>query len=135
MEDESQGLDRVDQIILELLGENARRTYGDIGRHVGLSAPAVKRRVDRLEAAGISIGYTVRLNHARLGRPLEAFTELRFSGNARALAQATWRHVLFGITLGALEALINDRSADEPPPIPVSSNGHGSLDRAVTVEA
>jgi len=88
MENAPQGLDETDRVILGLLGENARRTYGDIGRHVGLSAPAVKRRVDRLEAAGIIVGYTVRLDHARLGRPLEAFTELRFSGNARVDAIA-----------------------------------------------
>jgi hypothetical protein len=54
-------------------------------------------------------------------------------GNRRALLQATWRHALFGAVLGGLEALINDRSADEPPTIPVSSNGHGSLETAVTV--
>jgi hypothetical protein len=54
-------------------------------------------------------------------------------GNRRALAQATWRHALFGAVLGALEALVNDRSADEPPTIPFSSNGHGSLETAVTV--
>jgi hypothetical protein len=54
-------------------------------------------------------------------------------GNQRALLQATWRHALFGAVLGALEALINDRSADEPPTIPFSSNGHGSIETAVTV--
>ncbi len=54
-------------------------------------------------------------------------------GNPRALAQATWRHALFGAGLGGREALINDRSADEPPTIPFSSNGHGSLETAVTV--
>jgi hypothetical protein len=54
-------------------------------------------------------------------------------GSRRALLQATWRHALFGAVLGGLEALINDRSADEPPTIPYSSNGHGSLDTAVTV--
>jgi Lrp/AsnC family leucine-responsive transcriptional regulator len=78
----------VDRTILELLRENARRTFGDIGERVGLSAPAVKRRIDRLEAAGIILGYAVRLDHAKLGRPLEAFTELRFSGNARVDAIA-----------------------------------------------
>ena len=51
-------------------------------------------------------------------------------GNARALAQATWRHALFGAVLGALEHVLNDRSADEPPPIPASSNGHGDLETA-----
>ena len=54
-------------------------------------------------------------------------------GSRRALMQATWRHALFGAVLGGLEALINDRSADEPPAVPYSSNGHGSLDTAVTV--
>jgi hypothetical protein len=54
-------------------------------------------------------------------------------GNRRALLQATWRHALFGAVLGALEALINDRSEDEPPMIPFSSNGHGSLETAVSV--
>jgi Lrp/AsnC family transcriptional regulator, leucine-responsive regulatory protein len=73
--------DGTDRTILDLLAENARRTLGDIGERVGLSAPAVKRRIDRLEAAGVILGYTTRVDHAKLGRPLEAFTELRFSGD------------------------------------------------------
>jgi Lrp/AsnC family transcriptional regulator, leucine-responsive regulatory protein len=80
--------DRLDLAILELLAKNARRTFGDIGATVGLSAPAVKRRIDRLEASGIIRGYTTVVDHAKLGRPLEAFTELRFSGNARVDAIA-----------------------------------------------
>jgi hypothetical protein len=51
-------------------------------------------------------------------------------GNRRALAQATWRHALFGALLGVLEHTLNDRSADEPPSIPVSSNGHGDIETA-----
>jgi hypothetical protein len=51
-------------------------------------------------------------------------------GNRRAFAQAAWRHALFGVVLGVLEQALNDRSADEPPPIPVSSNGHGDLESA-----
>ncbi len=81
-------LDDTDRGILDLLAENARRTLGDIGERVGLSAPAVKRRIDRLEAVGVILGYTTRVDHARLGRPLEAFTELRFSGDARVDAIA-----------------------------------------------
>jgi hypothetical protein len=54
-------------------------------------------------------------------------------GSRRALAQATWRHALFGAVLGAVEAFVNDRSADEPPTIPFSSNGHGSIEAAVSV--
>ncbi len=81
-------LDASDRTILDLLIENARRTLGDIGARVGLSAPAVKRRIDRLEAAGVILGYTTRVDHAKLGRALEAFTELRFSGDARVDAIA-----------------------------------------------
>jgi Lrp/AsnC family leucine-responsive transcriptional regulator len=75
--------DEADLAILDLLGQNARRTFGDIGDRVGLSAPAVKRRLDRLEETGVVLGYTTRLDHVKLGRPLEAFAEIRFAGNAR----------------------------------------------------
>jgi Lrp/AsnC family transcriptional regulator, leucine-responsive regulatory protein len=78
-----EGLDEVDRLILELLRDNARRTYGDIGRKVGLSAPAVKRRIDHLEQAGVIRGYTVMVDYAYLGQPVEAFTELRFAGSTR----------------------------------------------------
>jgi hypothetical protein len=54
------------------------------------------------------------------------------AGNRRAFAQATFRHAIFGIVLGLLEDALNDRSADEPPEIPVSMNGHGNIERAVT---
>ena len=54
--------------------------------------------------------------------------------NRRALAQATWRHVLFGVVLGVIEQVLNDRSADEPPQIPASSNGHGDLESAAVAE-
>jgi Lrp/AsnC family transcriptional regulator, leucine-responsive regulatory protein len=82
-------IDDTDLAILDLLAENARRTFGDIGSRVGLSAPAAKRRVDRLEAAGIVLGYTTRLDYAKVGRPLQAFLELRFAGSARVDTIAT----------------------------------------------
>lgn len=76
-------LDDIDEQILDLLRANARRTYGDIGARVGLSAPAVKRRVDRLEASGVIRGYTTVIDPAADGERLEAFTELRFNGSTR----------------------------------------------------
>lgn len=55
------------------------------------------------------------------------------TGNRRAFAQATIRHVLFGLVLGELERRLN--AAPEPAPLltaqEVSSNGHGSLERAM----
>jgi Lrp/AsnC family leucine-responsive transcriptional regulator len=76
-------LDEIDLDIIEVLQSNARATFGEIGRTVGLSAPAAKRRVDRLQEEGVILGYTAVVDPAKLGRPLEAFAELRFSGNAR----------------------------------------------------
>jgi Lrp/AsnC family transcriptional regulator, leucine-responsive regulatory protein len=74
-------LDATDLEIVELLREDARRTLAEVGERVSLSAPAVKRRVDRLERDGVIVGYTALVDHALLGRPLQAFTELRFAGN------------------------------------------------------
>ena len=79
----SEALDGTDLEIIALLQEHARRSLADIGRFVSLSPPAVKRRMDRLEALGVIIGYTATVDHAKLGRPLEAFAELRFVGSAR----------------------------------------------------
>jgi Lrp/AsnC family leucine-responsive transcriptional regulator len=78
-----EGLDETDRQILELLRQDARRTFGDIGGQVGLSAPAVKRRIDRLERSDVIRGYTTIVDHSKLGRPLEAFAELRFAGSTR----------------------------------------------------
>jgi Lrp/AsnC family transcriptional regulator, leucine-responsive regulatory protein len=81
--DPSSQIDGTDLEVIELLRENARRTLGDIAARVGLSAPAVKRRIDRLERIGVIKGYSLVLDHSKMGRPLEAFTEVRFTGSAR----------------------------------------------------
>jgi len=54
------------------------------------------------------------------------------SGNRRALAAATWRHALFAVVLGTLEARLNaPLVAEEPPEVPAASNGHGDIETAV----
>jgi hypothetical protein len=55
------------------------------------------------------------------------------SGNRRAFAQATWRHALFGVALGLIEHRLNADPGAEPPPVPVSSNGHGDIQVAAGV--
>jgi hypothetical protein len=61
----------------------------------------------------------------------------RLSGNRRAFAQATLRHLLFGLVLGELERRLNAAPEPAPPlrPPDVSSNGHGSLEHAISAEA
>jgi Lrp/AsnC family leucine-responsive transcriptional regulator len=76
-------IDPLDRAIIDRLTHDGRATFGEIGRLVGLSAPAVKRRVDRLEARRVIVGYQAVVDHSQLERPLEAFTELRFTGDAR----------------------------------------------------
>jgi hypothetical protein len=54
-------------------------------------------------------------------------------GNGRAFAQATWRHLVFGIVLGELERRFNapeDTGVAPYDPL-VSSNGHGDIEHAV----
>jgi hypothetical protein len=89
-------------------------------------------------AAGLLAGLAEHVAFWPLVRVVDRYHPARkdlpsLSGNSRAFAQAAWRHALFGLVLGGLEALINDRSADEPPTIPFSSNGHGSLEATVSV--
>jgi Lrp/AsnC family transcriptional regulator, leucine-responsive regulatory protein len=72
-------MDATDREILALLVEDARRTYDDIAGRVALSAPAVKRRVDRLRVRGALRGFTAVIDHAALGDRTEALLELFFT--------------------------------------------------------
>jgi Lrp/AsnC family transcriptional regulator, leucine-responsive regulatory protein len=76
-------LDHVDEQIVELLAQDGRRSASEIGRLVGLSPAASKRRIDRLEQLGVIVGYRAVLDYAKLGREIEAFTELRFAGTTQ----------------------------------------------------
>jgi Lrp/AsnC family transcriptional regulator, leucine-responsive regulatory protein len=72
-------LDATDQRIIDALLADARRSASEIGRIVGLSPPAAKRRIDRLEQIGLIRGYTLILDHHITGDQIEAFIELRFA--------------------------------------------------------
>lgn len=71
-------MDAVDRKILSLLVEDGRRTYGDIAAQVSLSAPSVKRRVDRLRGGGALEGFTAVVDHGAMGWNTEALVELFF---------------------------------------------------------
>src|SRR4051794_41869146 len=75
-------MDDTDDKILSLLTQDARRSYGDIGRQVSLSAPAVKRRVDRLRQRGVLRGFTAVVDHSPLGAATEALVELFYAPGA-----------------------------------------------------
>jgi DNA-binding Lrp family transcriptional regulator len=69
-------LDDVDQQIIAALQRDARATYAVLGAQVGLSAPAAKRRVDRLRANGVITGFTVLVDPTALGWTTEAYVEI-----------------------------------------------------------
>jgi DNA-binding Lrp family transcriptional regulator len=110
-------LDGTDREILTLLTEDGRRTVADIAGRVSLSPAATKRRIDRLQRLRVITGYTAVIDYARVGWPLEAFTELRFSGRAqiedieRAAAAAPEIQALYTIA-GDPDALVHVRAED-----------------------
>lgn len=77
-------MDQIDRQIIALLREDARRSYQSIGSIVNLSAPAVKRRVDKLEAEGVIAGYTAQIDPARFGWSTHAFVALYCEGRMAA---------------------------------------------------
>jgi DNA-binding Lrp family transcriptional regulator len=110
-------MDAIDQQIVALLRENARRSFQDIGKRVSLSAPAVKRRVDRLERDGVIRGYSATLDPAAFGWNTHAFVELfcegRMSGAEVRDAVAEHPEVEGAYTIaGAPSAIIHVRAAD-----------------------
>jgi len=72
-------VDDLDRQILALLVEDGRRTYDDIAAQVALSAPSVKRRVDRLRRDGTLRGFTAVLDEAAMGWGTEALVELFYA--------------------------------------------------------
>jgi len=69
-------LDDTDREILELLLEDARRPYSDIGDEVGLSGPAVSDRIERLQERGLLRKFTVELDRGMLREGVSVLAEL-----------------------------------------------------------
>jgi Lrp/AsnC family transcriptional regulator, leucine-responsive regulatory protein len=70
-------LDDVNRAVLAELDANPRISMSALGRRVGMSAPAVTERVQRLERAGVIRGYRLDVDPAALGLPVTAFTRVR----------------------------------------------------------
>jgi hypothetical protein len=89
-------------------------------------------------ARGLAAGMAEHVGLWPLGRLVDRFhparDELpRLTGNRAALAQATWRHALFGVVLGELEHRLNAQpEIDFPDYSAASTNGHGSLEHAAS---
>jgi DNA-binding Lrp family transcriptional regulator len=112
-------LDETDHAIIAALVADARSSFADIGQAVSLSAPAVKRRVDRLRSAGVIKGFTAVVDPAAAGGATEAFVELFCTGRTTPaqIAAVARRHpaVIAAFTItGEADALVHLRAADIP---------------------
>jgi DNA-binding Lrp family transcriptional regulator len=77
-------MDAIDRQIVALLRANARASFQAIGQRVSLSAPAVKRRVDRLEADGVIRAYAAVVDPGAMGWHTHAVVALYCEGRMAA---------------------------------------------------
>ena len=110
-------MDRIDHGIIDQLRLNARAGYADIGAEVGLSASAVKRRIDRLVADGVIRGFTVQIDPKVEGLATEAYVELFCRGT---VSPADLKRMLAGVpevveastVTGKADAIVMMRARD-----------------------
>ncbi len=105
----------MDERIIALLRQDARATFAQLGSAVGLSAPAAKRRVDRLRAGGVITGFIALVDPAALGWTTEAYIELycRARTTPEAVFAVAARHpqVVSACTVsGEADALLHVRA-------------------------
>ncbi|GAA1253814.1 Lrp/AsnC family transcriptional regulator [Prauserella halophila] len=110
-------MNTLDQRIVSRLVANARSSYAEIGKEVGLSAPAVKRRVDRLLEDGVLRGFTAVVDPEALGWGTEAFVEVHCQGNVspgriRSHLEPLPEVVAAYTVSGAADAIVHLRASD-----------------------
>ena len=76
-------IDATDQAILRLLSRDATQGAAAIGRALGLTQPAVWRRIKRLTEAGVLAGRRVVLDNAALGFGVTVFLGIRLATKGR----------------------------------------------------
>lgn len=109
-------MDSTDQRIVAELVADARASYADIGKEVALSAPAVKRRVDRLLELGVLRGFTAVVDPEAIGWGTDAFIEMHCKGNIspsriRAALEPFPEVVAAYTVTGSADAIVHLRAA------------------------
>ncbi len=130
-------MDHINTQILAYLRRHGRATYSEIGSTVGLSGPAVKRRVDKLESDGTITGY-----HASIAEPTatEAMVELFCRGRTgpahiRSMVADIPEVIAAYTVTGEADALIHlrCRTPDDLEPVIEAIRAHPSADRTRSV--
>jgi Lrp/AsnC family transcriptional regulator, leucine-responsive regulatory protein len=97
-------LDRTGRHILRALQTNARTSYSELGRRVGLTASGVTERVQKMEDSGIITGYHAQVDAGKIGLPVMAFIRVttaaerypRFIALAESLSEVLECHHVTG---------------------------------------
>ena len=82
-------LDSIDQKIIEVLQQNSRASFVEIGKQIPLSASSVRERIQKLEDLEIIKAYSLKVDHAKMGFGLEVFIMIKlFSGKLKSFMGA-----------------------------------------------
>ena len=73
-------LDEIDWKILYELQADARTSYAELGRRIGLTTPAIIERIRKMEDAKIITGYRAEIDAAKVGFPVMAFIRMSITG-------------------------------------------------------
>jgi Lrp/AsnC family leucine-responsive transcriptional regulator len=113
--DPEAGLDATDWTLLNLLREDARLSFAELGRRLRLSAPAVAERMKRLEERGIVLAYRADVDLPSLGRGLQVYLRVvvepkdyaRFNKAVDALDDILECHHVTGVESFVLRAAVS----------------------------
>ncbi|MFA5364084.1 MAG: Lrp/AsnC family transcriptional regulator [Candidatus Bathyarchaeia archaeon] len=92
--DQTVSLDELDWKILRALQQNSKQTYSEIGRNLGIAHSTVYDRIRKLEKTGVITGWTIDVNHDKLGvnyvtADMTVYTDPKENENvAKALSEA-----------------------------------------------
>lgn len=108
-------LDDINLDILRLLLEDGRMSYKEIGKRIGLTAPAVTERIRKLEERGVITGYRALVDYSALGLPLLCIIRLNSSQGSRevdellaSLPEVTEAHRVTGSESHVIRARVRD---------------------------
>jgi DNA-binding Lrp family transcriptional regulator len=103
MEGQREELDRLDQAIIQQLNQDARRSFREMARSLGVSISTISSHVKRMEDAGIIQGYIPVVDRAKLGYDLPVVVAIRISKGKllevqRILARDPRVHSVYDVT-------------------------------------
>jgi len=91
-------LDEIDRKLLRELLRDSKRSYRELAKSIGVSTATVINHIQRLESAGVITGYTVRLDHERLGPNVCAVYDITGLTDAMVVAKFKGRRSLSDFT-------------------------------------